>query len=251
MDKRYQVFVSSTYADLQQERQKIIQTLIEMDCIQAGMERFPAADEEQWEFIKRVIDDCDYYLLIIGGRYDSLTPEGMSYTEKEYNYARSIGLKVLAFIHDSPDDIPVGKSDIDPRLREKLDTFRETVSQNRLVKFWSNAAELPGLVTLSLSKTVKLYPSVGWVRASSVASDELLIDISAVRKENEQLRIEISELQLGTAPEALHDLASLDEIFVTTTAFLRAHDLGTQSDGGDEVDKIYQSPCWPSSGFRR
>lgn len=123
MDKRYQVFVSSTYADLQQERQKVIQALMEMDCIPAGMEIFPAADEEQWEFIKRVIDDCDYYLLIIGGRYGSLTAEGISYTEMEYDYAMSVGLKVLAFIHDSPDDIPVGKSDIDPVLREKLNNF--------------------------------------------------------------------------------------------------------------------------------
>ena len=60
MDKRYQVFVSSTYADLQQERQKVIQALMEMDCIPAGMELFPAADEEQWEFIKRIIDDCGH-----------------------------------------------------------------------------------------------------------------------------------------------------------------------------------------------
>jgi hypothetical protein len=60
MDKRYQVFVSSTYADLKEERQRVIQALMEMDCIPAGMELFPAADQEQFEFIKRVIDDCDY-----------------------------------------------------------------------------------------------------------------------------------------------------------------------------------------------
>jgi hypothetical protein len=47
MDKRYQVFVSSTYADLQHERQRVIQALMEMDCIPSGMELFPAADEEQ------------------------------------------------------------------------------------------------------------------------------------------------------------------------------------------------------------
>ena len=35
MDKRFQVFVSSTYADLQEERQKVIQALMEMDCIPA------------------------------------------------------------------------------------------------------------------------------------------------------------------------------------------------------------------------
>jgi hypothetical protein len=66
MDKRYQVFISSTYADLKEERQHVIQTVIEANCIPAGMELFPAADEAQLAFIKRVIDDCDYYLLIIG-----------------------------------------------------------------------------------------------------------------------------------------------------------------------------------------
>ncbi|MGV4033752.1 DUF4062 domain-containing protein [Citrobacter freundii] len=82
MDKRYQVFVSSTFTDLEEERKHVIQTLMEMDCIPAGMELFPAIDEGQWEFIKKVIDDCDYYLLIIGGRYGSVAEDGLSYTEK-------------------------------------------------------------------------------------------------------------------------------------------------------------------------
>src|SRR5271154_5705514 len=107
MDKRYQVFVSSTYADLKEERRTIIQTLIEMDCIPAGMELFPAADEEQFEFIKSIINDCDYYLLIIGGRYGSTTPDGLSYTEKEYDYAIQRGIKVIALIHEKPEDIPL------------------------------------------------------------------------------------------------------------------------------------------------
>ena len=72
MDKRYQVFISSTCADLKEERRAVIQTVIQLNCIPAGMELFPAADEEQLAFIKRVIDDCDYYLLIIGGRYGSV-----------------------------------------------------------------------------------------------------------------------------------------------------------------------------------
>ncbi len=133
MDKRYQVFVSSTYADLKEERRRVIQTIIEMDCIPAGMELFPAADEEQFQFIKRVIDDCDYYLLIIGGRYGSTTEEGISYTEKEYDYAVTRGLKVIALIHENPDEIPFGKSEQDPLLRERLQRFRKKASTNRLV----------------------------------------------------------------------------------------------------------------------
>ena len=133
MEKRYQVFVSSTYADLKEERQKVIQAVMEMDCIPAGMELFPATDEEQWRFIQRVIDDCDYYILIIGGRYGTLTDDGISYTEKEYDYAISKNLKVLAFVHEKPDDISVSKSDLDLALRKKLNDFREKVSGNRLV----------------------------------------------------------------------------------------------------------------------
>ena len=213
MDKRFQVFVSSTYADLQEARQKVIQTLMEMDCIPAGMELFPAADEEQWEFIKRVIDDCDYYILIIGGRYGSLTDEGISYTEKEYDYAISIGLKVLAFVHEQPDDIPVKKSDIDPSLRDKLGQFRKKVSENKVVKMWRNESELPGLVALSLSKTMKLYPAVGWVRANNIPSNELLADLNDLRKENAELKAAASEFESRFAPEDT-DLASLDELFV-------------------------------------
>lgn len=181
MEKRYQVFVSSTYADLKEERQHVIQALMEMDCIPAGMELFPAADEEQWEFIKRVIDDCDYYLLVIGGRYGSVTPEGISYTEKEYDYAVDIGLKVIALIHEAPDDIPLRKSDIDPELRARLQAFRERVSENRLVRFWKSAEELPGFVALSLSKTIKMFPAVGWVRADAVGSEELLSELNDIR----------------------------------------------------------------------
>ena len=84
MDKRYQVFLSSTYEDLREERQKVIQALLEFDCIPTGMEFFPAADETQWELIKRVINECDYYVVIVGGRYGSLSPKGISYSQQEY-----------------------------------------------------------------------------------------------------------------------------------------------------------------------
>jgi len=195
MDKRYQVFVSSTYADLKEERQHVLQALMEMDCIPAGMELFPAADEEQWEFIKKVIDDCDYYLLIIGGRYGSTTADGISYTEKEFDYAVEKGLRVVALIHGAPDDIPFGKSEQDPVLREKLISFKDKVMDGRLVKFWESTGELPGLVALSLTKTIKTHPAVGWVRASNVANANILSEINELRKHNSELQATINVLE--------------------------------------------------------
>lgn len=212
MDKRYQVFVSSTYADLKEERLHVIQALMEMDCIPAGMELFPAADEEQWEFIKRVIDDCDYYLLIIGGRYGSTTDDGISYTEKEFDYAVENGLKVLALIHGQPDNIPFGKSEKDEILRSKLFNFRDKVMDGRLVKFWTTASELPGLVALSMTKTIKMYPAIGWVRANNVANEDILIELNELRKENSALQKAFNENKAQTELNVV-DIADMDSKF--------------------------------------
>jgi hypothetical protein len=209
MEKRYQVFVSSTFADLKNERQSVIQTLMEMDCIPSGMELFPAADEEQFQFIKKVIDDCDYYLLIIGGRYGSTTDEGISYTEKEFDYAVEKGLKVISFVHAEPTALPVNKTDNDPVRAARLDSFREKAMGTRLVKQWTNAEQLPGMVALSLTKTIKMHPAVGWVRANSIGSEELLNQLNELRIEKEMLQSSLGFQQsiVKTAP----DIAGMDE----------------------------------------
>ena len=97
-------------------------------------------------------------------------------------------------------------------MREKLDSFRERAKTNRLVKFWKTAEQLPGLVALSLSKTIKVYPAVGWVRGDSANNPELLTDLNSIRKENEQLRAELERHKSELPPDDL-DLASLDEKF--------------------------------------
>lgn len=210
MDKRYQVFVSSTYSDLVEERASVVQVLMEMNCIPAGMELFPAMDEEQWQFIKKVIDDCDYYVVIIGGRYGTLTSEGLSYTEKEYDYAIEKGLKVLAFLHEKPDDIPVKKSDISPELRAKLGAFRGKISSGRLVKFWTTSENLASAIVLSLSQTIKAYPAIGWVRANQIANTTALSELNDLRKRNEDLVKSIADHQ--KAEPAISNLAGLNEV---------------------------------------
>lgn len=219
MDKRYQVFVSSTYADLKEERQHVIQTLMEMDCIPAGMELFPAMDEEQWEFIKKVIDDCDYYLLVIGGRYGSTTAEGISYTEMEFDYAIEKGLKVVALVHEKPNMLPGEKIELDSELRNKLEQFRARVLTGRLVKFWRSAEELPGLVSLSLQKTIKTYPATGWVRGDQVASETLLSEINELRKENNLLKAELENTKLENTTAHIRNLVDFKSKFEVCVSF--------------------------------
>ena len=212
MDKRYQVFLSSTYTDLIDERQLVIQALMEIDCIPAGMELFPAVDEEQLEFIKKVIDDCDYYLLIIGGRYGSTAPDGISYTEKEYNYAVSKGLKVVALIHGEPGKISFEKSEQTSEQRERLTSFINKVKTGRLVNFWTTPAELPGLVSSNMMRTIKMHPAIGWVRADKIATEALLTEINELRKKNEEMQKVISEFS-ADENYSIEEIADFDSDF--------------------------------------
>ncbi|CAI0849038.1 Uncharacterised protein [Serratia quinivorans] len=189
MKKRYQVFLSSTYKDLIEERQQVTTALMKMNCIPAGMELFPAIDLEQFEFIKKIIDDSDYYFIMVAGKYGSISPEtGLSYTEMEYDYAVEKGLKIIALVYRDINKLTREKTETDPDIAEKLESFRQKISNARLINFWSNLTELPGYVAISLSQTMTMFPAEGWIRARNAASEEMLIDINRLRKENDELK---------------------------------------------------------------
>src|ERR1017187_4195526 len=185
MEKRYQVFVSSTFTDLIDERRAVMQALLELDCIPAGMELFPASTDDQWTLIQRVIDDCDYYLVIVGGRYGSVDAQGISYTEKEYDYAVHKGKPVMGFVHGQPNDIPFGKSEPDPVINAKLAEFRAKV-QRKMCRFWTNPGELNVHVTTSYLHLLKTHPAEGWVKAQHAKTTE---ELEKINQMHEQIRI--------------------------------------------------------------
>jgi hypothetical protein len=125
-----------------------MQALLELDCIPSGMELFPASHEEKWPLISRVIDDCDYYILILGGRYGSVDTAGTSYTEREYEQAAKYKKCILAFLHADPDMIPAGKSELGLERRAKLRGSKEFL--------WSSGLDCSGrsadrIATLTVS----------------------------------------------------------------------------------------------------
>ncbi|WP_368165295.1 DUF4062 domain-containing protein, partial [Bacteroides cellulosilyticus] len=146
MEKKYQVFVSSTYEDLQEERKKVMEALLQMNCFPVGMEYFNASDSSQWEVIKSLIRECDYYVLIVAGRYGSIEEEsGKSYTQKEFEYAIEQGVPVISFVHKAPESLPGIKIEQEQIKRDKLEEFKSCVKK-KLCKFWINADELASQV---------------------------------------------------------------------------------------------------------
>jgi uncharacterized protein DUF4062 len=213
VEKRYQVFVSSTYTDLADARREVVQALLQMDCIPAGMELFPAADEEQLQFIRGIIDDCDYYILILAGRYGSVDSEGVSYTEREFDHAVSRGIPVLAFVHDDPSTLPPLQQESDDELKAKLYAFRRRVQTDRMCKSWMVPSDLGKLVALSVPRTIKSKPRPGWIRGLAEDPSVLLEQINDLRKRNDEL---VRQLQMIPKPDEVADLAPLTDSFQLT-----------------------------------
>ena len=186
--KKYQVFVSSTFSDLKDERQAVNRAILNLGHIPAGMELFPASDTDQMSFIRRVIDDCDYYLLIIGGRYGSTSDEGLSYTELEYNYAVDQKKPVLAFLHADASDLKARNVELDSEKLARLGQFRARVQTGRLIEFWSSIENLESRALISLTAAFNDMPQLGWRRDSGELSEAAQRQMESIRSRYDQIR---------------------------------------------------------------
>lgn len=176
MRKKYQVFVSSTYNDLIEERKIIKKALLEKGCIPVGMEEFPAADLNVMDYIKEQLDNSDYCILILGGSLGSIDKStGKSFTLLEYEYAIEKGIPILTIVK---------KKDNKPFCAEKgvrarqYRTFVDYAADGKLCKFYSKRSELSGIVHMGMDKQIELYPRKGWMRMEIddfIAADDMLL----------------------------------------------------------------------------
>lgn len=167
--RKFSIFISSTYEDLKEERQALVGVALENNFIPVGMEQFHAAPTSQWNVITKMIDECDFYLLVIGGRYGSIDEEaGISYTEKEYNYAKDKRLPVLVLIKE-PSAIVESEKDAGEDKYDKmqrLDKFRERVKNDKnTVDFFTDLNNLMYKASSTFSKAINYADdNAGWVR---------------------------------------------------------------------------------------
>lgn len=210
---KYQVFISSTYEDLAEVRKAVARALLTAGQIPAGMEDFTAKDDRGWKTITRVIDQSDYYVLLVAGRYGSIDDSvGVSWTEREYDYARSKGVPVLAFLRERA-ETPGSQMDTDPRRVEKLAAFIDRIKANHMKASWRGPDDLAGKVTEAIRQQIQDddddgQSRPGWYRGDQVPSttalDEFarLSDESArLREENARLREELGARDSGIYPQ--------------------------------------------------
>jgi hypothetical protein len=196
---KYQIFISSTYGDLKVEREAVTWAILSARHIPVGMENFPAADDRGWKTITSAIDRSDYYVLIVAGRYGSLDKDGISWTEKEYRYAISKGIPVLAFIRDKK-FISVDKTDENHDLMDKLAGFINRLSENHLYKSWSTKEELVSQVSNAIQ--VRILDDEesgnrrpGWFRGDEMPNINTVDEFARISSENSKLKDELQSLR--------------------------------------------------------
>lgn len=196
MNKKYQVFISSTYEDLKDERMAVTQCLLDIGCIPVGMEQFPASNMSQMEYIEKMLDDCDYYILILAGKYGTIDLDGVSFTEKEYDYAIKKGIPVMSFVAENISKLESEKCECKDRMRKKLCAFRSKVCKDKMVNFYSDIGALKAQVVVSMNRCVSDYPAVGWIRGNSIDGSESVKEQIQVFLET--IDNELSKIYYGT-----------------------------------------------------
>lgn len=196
---KHQVFVSSTFVDLQAERQAAVQAILQAGHIPAGMELFAAEDRSQMQVIQAWINESDIYMLILGSRYGSVDPaSGQSYTEVEYRYALENGKAVFALVlsDDAINEkhrVMGAKASDNPMALKEFRSFVMT----KVVRVVSSLDQVKLGVLESLQTLTRNRTLGGWTRIESGGPD-LTGEMARLSAENAELRTALSKAPQGS-----------------------------------------------------
>lgn len=142
LKQKCQIYISSTYTDLIEERQAVINAILGLGQFPMGSEFINASEGTLFDEIGKCINESDCIILIVGDKYGSICDNGISYIEAEYNYALSNNIPILIFVKNiSEKDISV-----------KLKNFRQRLLSNTVVNSWNDIVELETKVSMVLGK---------------------------------------------------------------------------------------------------
>jgi len=140
------VFVSSTWLDLQPEREAVEAAILRLhETKYVGMEYFGSRDETTQRASLDELDRSEVYVGIIAGRY------GSGITEDEYHRARERDLP--CFIYFKADNtVPSQWREADPATSARLDALKKKLRRNHTASEFRNPDDLAAKVTADLHR---------------------------------------------------------------------------------------------------
>ena len=128
MPKRYDVYLSSTRADLEAER-KLVAEIINGEHKWVLNESYSASHRPTLESCLKDVEDSRVYLCVVGARYGGIAATGApddpkwSYTQHEFEHATKLGIPRFVFFKEGG----FGLADVDAD-RTAIDAFRSRVT---------------------------------------------------------------------------------------------------------------------------
>jgi hypothetical protein len=170
--KAIRVFISSTWEDLQPEREAVEKALHRMrDTAFAGMEYFGSRPETPREVSLNEVDRSDVYIGIFAHRY------GSGITEAEYRRAREQDIPCLIYFKDDSVPVPPAQIDREAEKSAKLEALKRELKAHHTISFFKNPDELAAKVATDLHNLIASLPSESSASHNVVASGDRSVAI--------------------------------------------------------------------------
>lgn len=232
LDKRYQVFISTSGAEMQPERMILAQTLVGMGSFSWGLEqRTPLSTA----FARRQIDDCDYVVMLLGSAYGEQSVSGVGYMHLEYIYAVTKQKPIIVFMHEEPAARENALQDDKPELREKFQEFRKLLQHEVDQVFtYRSLRDLEMAVRFNMTQMLERYPVLGWVRPQNT---------QVLQDEIDRLKNKLEQLETESGKREVDPFLSLPKVSMHEF-FAFEYRMHAYQDGNFKELKIQKKMTW-------
>lgn len=232
LDKRYQVFISTSGAEMQPERIILSQTLVGMGFFSWGLEQRTPLNTA---FARRQIDDCDYVVILLGSQYGEQSVSGVGYMHLEYIYAVTKQKPIIVFMHEDPASRAPSLHDTKPELQEKFKEFRQLLQQEADQVFcYRTLRDLEMAVRLNMPQMLERYPVSGWVRPQNT---------QALHDEIDQLKAKVAQLERDGGTREVDPFLSLPKVSMHEV-FSFEYRMHAYQDGNFKELKVQKRLTW-------
>ena len=232
LDKRYQVFISTSGAEMQPERIILSQTLVGMGFFSWGLEQRTPLNTA---FARRQIDDCDYVVILLGSQYGEQSVSGVGYMHLEYIYAVTKQKPIIVFMHEDPASRDPSLYDTKPELQEKFKEFRQLLQQEADQVFcYRTLRDLEMAVRLNMPQMLERYPVSGWVRPQNT---------QALHDEIDQLKAKVAQLERDGGTREVDPFLSLPKVSMHEV-FSFEYRMHAYQDGNFKELKVQKRLTW-------
>lgn len=164
VERKYSIFISSTFEDLKERRRDAIISILKTGNIPLSMEiSFFPGEKRDADFFASNINKCDIFIIVLHTFFGSrMEGDNRSYTEYEYDTAKNKEKPIIAFV---PNLEFLEKNVCE---KDQLSFIEKVKSGTLLVHMYSSVeeinVELPNLINKAVIGLINAQTG-GWVRS--------------------------------------------------------------------------------------